>query len=202
MKNKPTKYFIKKLVPYKIVLFIFLALLLILLFIWKKEEKSIVIPTENVVETQHWKTYNNSQFRFSFKYPEGEISDLQEIKYGETTQRLSKEVRETSANSKGVVSEYNVKFGVDVYKTEMALDKFVEENLLETRKLNQETLIYKDLKGIRIGNQQINSNVYFVYYIIKNLKNIYIFALFSDDPVLIDANIPLLEKIISTARFY
>lgn len=52
-----------------------------------------------------------------------------------------------------------------------------------------------------ITNSKTESDVYFVYNLFKQGGFIYNFALFSDDPVLLDANLPLLENIISTVRF-
>lgn len=191
----------KSLIKPRLFLLLLLSVLL-LPFFWNKEKEPIYIPQENLQATTHWSSYNNPRFRFSFKYPDGEISDFQAIKFGTTIQKLTKEVRKKSSASKGLVSEYNVKFGVDAWQTQQNLVEFTEENLLETRTLDREKVIHKKHKGVRISNKQTDSEVYFIYYIFRNNGIIYNFALFSDDPALIDGNIPLLEKIISTANFY
>ena len=48
----------------------------ILLFLKPYFQNPIVIPQKNTQTTDGWKEYKNSDYRFSFKYPEGLLSNF------------------------------------------------------------------------------------------------------------------------------
>ncbi|MDO8270285.1 MAG: PsbP-related protein [Candidatus Levybacteria bacterium] len=165
-------------------------------------EKPITIPQENTKETQYWKLYKNQEYHFSFKYPEGLLSNFQVNSTGKTTQTLkqlafSKENigEETDPNA------YNVVFEADGWKFGDSIDKFLNSNLPETKNLKRQKIILGEISGVRIMNVTTKSDAYFTYNIFQNGNFIYNFAILSDDPLLIDGNSKLLENIISTVKF-
>lgn len=188
--------FEKYIVP---LLLIFSLILLVVI----KQEKTIKIPQENIDETKHWKTYTNERLHFSFKYPEGQLSNFTESEFGKTTHQLLEKVKNTRQKNQTIKGyEYNVQFGADAWKYEENLDMFLKEILPETKNLKRQKIVLKQSEGLRITNLETENDVYFAYNLFQQGNFIYNFALFSDDPVLLNANLTLLENIMSTAMFY
>lgn len=163
-------------------------------------QKPIIIPKEDLKKTHGWKLYSNDEYRFSFKYPEGLLSNFQVNSVGKTTQVL-RQLESNKLNLDTNPNSYNVIFEADGWKSSDSLTKFINENLPETKNLKKQKIIAGNLEGVRISNADKKVDAFFYYNIFKHGDFIYNFAILSDDPVLIEGNTKLLEDIISTAKF-
>lgn len=174
-----------------------LALLLLLLI--SKKEKPISIPYENTQKTIGWKEYKNTEYNFSFKYPEGQLSN-----FNVTTNDLGTSTynRITSKNSPPNPNEYNVTFEAGAIKFKGKLEDFLKHNLEETKMAVSQEITLGTIKGKRYSNIEKKSNAYFLYNIFQKGDVIYNFALLSDDPILISANKNLLDEILTTVKLH
>jgi hypothetical protein len=164
--------------------------------------KPILIPKENTVKTNGWKLYENRQYHFSFKYPEGLLSNFQVNSIGKTSQILKQLSSGNYSNIPKDPNVYNVTFEADGYKFSGKLDEFINKNLRETKNLKRQKITLGEIEGVRITNVEKKSDAYFYYNVFKHGNYIYNFAILADDPVLIGGNTKLLEDIISTVKFY
>lgn len=172
-----------------------LALLLLLLI--SKKEKPISIPYENPQKTIGWKEYKNTEYNFSFKYPEGQLSDFNVTTNDlgtSTYNRISSEKFPPNPNA------YNVTFEAGAIKYKGKLDDFLKHNLKETKMAVSQEITLGAIKGKRFLNLEKKSDVYFLYNIFQKGDFIYNFALLSDDPILIKANQNLLDEILTTVK--
>lgn len=177
-----------------------LALLFLLLI--SKKENPISIPQENPQKTIGWKEYKNETFRFSFKYPEGQLSDFNEEAGGISTLKNIQDVKENNSKRKIDPNIYNVKFGADAWKYIGSIEDFLEKKMIDTNDFKREKIILGKTTGLRVSNLEKKSDIYYQNNFFKNGEHIYSFSLFSDDPVLIRGNQQLLNSIISSAKFY
>lgn len=169
----------------------------------QKSDTPYVIPHENIKMTTGWKYYLNREFHFSFKYPEGLLSNfvVNTTDLGNTTLNSLKSIAGSAAKNASEVYTYNVVFEAGAIKHAGSLDNFIQDKLPETRGSTRQRIELNDIEGIRITNVKNENDVYFLYNIFKINDVIYNFAIFSDDPILIDANKPLLDNILATAKF-
>lgn len=166
-------------------------------------KQTITISKEDPQTTIGWKEYRNDEFRFSFKYPEGLLSNFSVLKndLGTTTYNQISKSRPSKKTELLNPSGYNVIFEAGAAKSGENLDNFLKHNLPETKDLKRQKIILDDMEGVRITNIEEEKDAYFIYNLFEKNGVIYNFALLSDDPVLIRGNTPLLEDILSTARF-
>lgn len=172
-----------------------LALLLLLLI--SKKEKPISIPQENPQKTIGWKEYENDEYNFSFKYPEGQLSN-----FNVTTSDLGTATynKINSKKSPPNPNAYNVTFEVGAIKFKGKLDDFLKNNLKETGTAESQEITLGTSRGKRFSNIEKRSDAYFLYNIFQKGDVIYNFALLSDDPILIKANQNLLDEILTTVK--
>lgn len=131
---------------FHLALLLFAGIFGILFFTFLKE-KIIIIPSENISETKHWKTYSNSEFKFSFKYPEGLLSNFSEDVNGKNTGELLnlvKEIKIQNSKTSNSSYQYNVHFGADAWKYEGQLEEFIQTNLKETENLKRQKVRLSD----------------------------------------------------------
>ncbi len=172
-----------------------LALLLLLLI--SKKEKPISIPQENPQKTIGWKEYENDEYNFSFKYPEGQLSN-----FNVTTSDLGTATynKINSKKSPPNPNAYNVTFEVGAIKFKGKLDDFLKNNLKETGTAESQEITLGTSRGKRFSNIEKRSDAYFLYNIFQKGDVIYNFALLSDYPILIKANQNLLDEILTTVK--
>lgn len=163
--------------------------------------KPIVILKETSTQTLGWKLYKNSEYHFSFKYPEGLLSNFQV----QMTNKVSQTLRQLSSlkklNTQYDPNAYNVFFEVDGWKSSDSLPDFTKKYLPETKNQSRQTIILGDIYGLRISNIDNSADAFYQYNLFKNGNYIYNFALLSNESILIGGNSKLLETIISTAKF-
>ena len=187
---------------YKKPLAIIFILLGVVLFIQPIiNQKPLIIPKENTQKTTGWKVYENSEYHFSFKYPEGLLSNfhVQTSSSTQQTQNTIETIKKSTVTANS--NSYNVIFEADGWKFNGKLSEFINNNLSEPKGLQKQRLLLVKANGLRITNIDKKADVYFYYNIFQNGDFIYNFAIFADGPDLIRANTQLLEEIISTAKF-
>ena len=183
--------------PISLILFLIGIILVIKPYL--SVQKSFVFPKENTKVTSGWKEYKNSEYHFSFKYPEGLLSNFQVSTETPTTRTLKQIVL---IKNKKNPNTYNVSFEADGWKSNDSIVKFAYYKLPETKNLLQQKIILGNLTGVRFTNTDKNNEAYFVFNLFKKNNYIYNFAIFADDPKLIKGNEDLLNSIISTLKFY
>jgi len=165
----------------------------------------VTIPPEKKSETTHWKLYENASLHFSFKYPEGLLSNFNVTSNSDAYDSMvdASDNKSKALELKKTPNSYNVIFEAKAYKFEGSIKEFLKKgNLSETKDLTQQPVILKDVKGIKLTNRdEQEQKAYFEYYLFKNENYIYNFSLLTDEPILITANEALLEKIIATLKF-
>lgn len=165
-------------------------------------EKPIQIPTENHEKTIGWIKYQNDEFDFSFKYPEGLLSNftVNTTDLGTTTlKKLSSKNGQTDGNLDR--NSYNVYFEAGAVRYDGGLKQFIKKTLPEANNLQQLSIVLGKTSGVRITNFDIKADAYFIYNLFEKNNIIYNFSIMSDDPILIGANKPLLEDILTTVKF-
>ncbi len=186
------------------LLCIVLTLLLAIVFFLNRP-KTVTIPPEKKSETTHWKLYENASLHFSFKYPEGLLSNFNVTSNSDAYDSMvdASDNKSKALELKKTPNSYNVIFEAKAYKFEGSIKEFLKKgNLSETKDLTQQPVILKDVKGIKLTNRdEQEQKAYFEYYLFKNENYIYNFSLLTDEPILITANEALLEKIIATLKF-
>lgn len=189
-------------IPIDFFIFALIFPLFALLVLTNHKAKPVVkIPAEKTSETTYWKLYQNNDFFFSFKYPDYVLSNFQVETFNDTYQKV-KGIAHSKEGSDGIPS-YNVFFEANAWKYTGTLDDFVRKGPLNIKDLETQEIILGENHGVRVTNTSLEKQEgYFYYNIFKKDNYIYNFALLSDDRVLIDANSDLLEKIMSTAKFY
>lgn len=197
--------FLKNIQLKWVAIAILIVLVATLAFFFLSRPKTVTIPAEKTSETTHWKLYENASLHFSFKYPEGLLSN-----FNVTSNSDAYDSMVEASNSKGEApklekssSSYNVVFEAKAYKFKGDIKDFIKKgNLAEVKGLSLQPVMLKDLKGIKVTNRdEKEQKAYFEYYLFKNNNYIYNFSLLTDDPILITANEELLEKIIATLTF-
>lgn len=175
----------------------------ILLFLapFLRSEKPIVIPQENTKVTSEWKEYKNSQYRFSFKYPEGLLSNFKVDSTGPIDITLKQLESNKKSKKTSDPNSYNVFFEANGWKFEGSIDEFVEENL-HIKNYDRQKIKLGSLEGIRISNLEEKADAYYYYNLFKNGNYIYNFAIFADNANEVFGNKKLLDDIIGTAKFY
>lgn len=183
------------------IVFIFIGLVLFVLPI-VNPQKPIIIPKEDLQKTIGWKVYDNPEYHFLFKYPDGLLSNF----HVQTTDKSQQTLKSLEQIKKSITASdpnsYNVIFEADGWKHKGNLLEFIDKNLPETRNINKQALLLNSSGGFRITNFDTKSDAYFYYNIFQHGDYIYNFAIFSDTPDLIRGNTQLLEDIISTVKFY
>jgi len=164
-------------------------------------QKSIVLPKENSKITSGWREYKSSEYHFSFKYPEGLLSNFQVNttgKIGVTLQQLSSLKDTITSNDPNA---YNVFFEADGWKSADSLDEFIKANLPETKGVKRQKIKVGNIDGIRISNLEKKADAYYYYNLFKNGDYVYNFAIFADNAEEIRGNTKLLDDIIGTIKF-
>lgn len=189
-------------IPLDLLIIALLFPLFALLMLTMKKPIAVKIPSENVQETSYWKTYQNNDFFFSFKYPDYILSNFQVETFNNTYQKV-KGIAHAKTESENGIPTYNVFFEANAWKFTGTLDDFVKKGPLKISSLKTQEIILEENHGVRVTNVDLEKQEgYFYYNLFKKDDYIYNFALLSDDKVLIDANSSLLDKIMSTAKFY
>lgn len=165
-----------------------------------RHDKPFVIPSEDHQKTTHWKSYRNVEFGFSFKYPEGLLSNftVNTTDLGTTT---LKKLSNVDMSKRADPTSYNVFFEAGGVKYDGNLKEYVAKNLPETKNASGQKIILDGVEGVRFTNIEKKDNAYFLYNVFQKEDVIYNFALLSDDPILIGANKPLLDDILTTVKF-
>lgn len=188
----------KKYTPLLLLLIFVVAGAVLALF---KTPKPIQIPKENTKNTAAWKEYKNSEYKFSFKYPEGLLSNFVVNTTGLGSETLKNLSTQKESSTKNATNTYNVVFEANGTKFDGTADEFLNEKLPEIKGLKKEPIRLGDLEGVRISNNDQKTNAHFLYNIFWKGSFVYNFALYSDDPILITGNKQLLTDILSTAKF-
>lgn len=189
-----------QLSPNRILALFFIIFGLIILI--KPSQKPIQIPDENQKETSNWKLYKNDTFHFSFKYPDYLLSNFQVDTNIKSSKTLKNILNQNKAKGPKNPNVYNVFFEADAWKSDKPLEKFIKENLPETKNLESIKIKLEKIDGYRITNIDTKSDAFFEYNLLKNGNFIYNFAIISDEAILVKGNTPLLYNIISTVKFY
>ncbi len=172
-----------------------------LLLLTMKKPTVVKIPNENIQETSNWKTYQNNDFFFSFKYPDYILSNFTVETFTDTYQKV-KGIAYKKKENDGIPT-YNVLFEANAWKYNGSLDDFVKKGPLKISDFKTQEIILDQNQGVRATNTNLEKQEgYFYYNLFKKDGYVYNFALLSDDKVLIDANSGLLDKIMSTAKFF
>lgn len=208
MKKRSKKIEKKKVVgrglhiPLDFLIIALLFPLFALLLLTMKKPTAIQIPSENIQETSSWKTYQNNDFYFSFKYPDYILSNFTVETFTDTYQKVKGIAQAKKENNNGIPT-YNVFFEANAWKYNGTLDEFARKGPLKINNFKTQEIMLGDNHGIRVTNTDLEKQRgYFYYNLFKKDNYIYNFALLSDDKILIDANSILLDKIISTAKFF
>lgn len=166
-----------------------------------KLEKPIVIPQEDTRVTSGWKEYKNSQYHFSFKYPEGLLSNFKVDSTGpiDITLKQLKSIKKSGKTTDP--NSFNVFFEANGWKFEGTIDKFISENLQITNYKRQK-IKAGNFEGLRISNLEEKADAYYYYNLFKKGNYIYNFAIFADNAEEISGNSKLLDDIMGTAKFY
>lgn len=163
---------------------------------------TVKIAAEKTSETAYWKLYQNNDFYFSFKYPDYILSNFQVETFNNTYQKV-KGIAHSKAGIKDEIPSYNVFFEANAWKYSDTLEDFIKKGPLKIADMKTQEVILGENHGVRVTNSNLEKQEgYFYYNIFKKDNYIYNFALLSDDRILIDANSDLLDKIISTAKFF
>ena len=183
------------------LIFIIIGVVLFIITILNPQ-KPVTIPLENKSKTSGWKLYRNDEYHFSFKYPEGLLSNFKV----DTTEPITVTLKQLESIKKSKSSlepnSYNVFFEANGWKSDRTLDEFIKENLEQTKISKSQTIKLKNTLGLRITNIDTKADAYFYYNLFKHGNYIYNFAIFADNPDEIRGNTSLLNEIISTVEFY
>lgn len=131
-------------IPIDFFIFALIVPLFALLVLTNHRPTPIVkIPIEKKSETAYWKTYQNNDFFFSFKYPDYILSNFQVETFRDTYQKV-KGIADVKKENDNGVPTYNVFFEANAWKYEGTLDDFIKKGPLKisdikTRKLFLET---------------------------------------------------------------
>lgn len=166
-----------------------------------RTEKPLEIPQENTKATSGWKEYKNSQYHFSFKYPEGLLSNFKVDSTGpiDITLKQLKSIKKSGKTSD--TNSYNVFFEANGWKFDGTIEEFIDENLQITNYKRQKIRV-GTVEGLRISNLEEKEDAYYYYNLFKNGNYIYNFAIFADNPEEILGNTKLLDDILGTVKFY
>lgn len=202
-KSKGTKQEAKKFrlpIDFLLIALLF-PLFVITMLTLKKPATLIKIPPEKTSETKFWKTYQNNDFYFSFKYPDYMLDNFHVETFSNTFQKVKGTASAKKQSSNGIPT-YNVFFEANAWKFNGALDDFVKNGPLKIKGYKTREILLNDMHGLRVTNtDNKKADAYFYYNIFKKDNFIYNFALLTDDKVLIGANSDLLNEIMSTAKF-
>jgi len=173
----------------------------ILLFLKPYFQKPIVIPQEDTNGTSGWKEYKNSDYRFSFKYPEGLLSNfsVNNSKKIDGTLQLIDSLKSTKNSAH--TTTYNVFFEANGWKFDGTLDEFIKQNLHIKNAIRQKIQLGK-VVGLRVSNLKEKADSYYYYNLFQHGDYIYNFAIFADNADEVRGNTKLLDDIIGTAKFY
>lgn len=151
--------------------------------------------------TSGWKEYKNSQYHFSFKYPEGLLSNFKVDSTGpiDITLKQLKSIKKSGKTSD--TNSYNVFFEANGWKFDGTIEEFIDENLQITNYKRQKIRV-GTAEGLRISNLEEKEDAYYYYNLFKNGNYIYNFAIFADNPEEILGNTKLLDDILGTVKFY
>jgi len=174
-----------------------IALFLIPLF---RSGKPIVIPQADKKVTSGWKEYKNSQYRFSFKYPEGLLSNFKVDSTGPIDITLKQ--LESNKKSEKITdpNSYNVFFEANGWRFKGSIDEFINENL-QIKNYKRQKIKVGNFEGLRISNLEEKADAYYYYNLFKYGNYVYNFAIFADNADEIYGNKKLLDDILSTVTF-
>ncbi len=203
MVKKQKKIHKKKFrLPLDFLIFALLFPLFAILMLTMKKPTAVKIPSEKTSETAYWKMYQNNDFFFSFKYPDYILSNFQVETFDNTYQKVKGIAYAKKENDDGIPT-YNVFFEANAWKYNGSLDDFVKKGPLKISNFKTQEIILGENHGVRVTNVDLEKQEgYFYYNLFEKDDYIYNFALLSDDKILIDANSGLLDKIMSTAKFF
>ena len=129
----------------------------------KKPAIPLTIPSEKIAETRYWKTYQNNDFFFSFKYPDYILSNFHVETFNDTYQKV-KGIAHAKKETENGIPTYNVFFEANAWKYSGTLDDFVKKGPLKISGMKTQEIILGENHGVRITNTDLEKQEgYFLF---------------------------------------